>query len=471
MRKDEYEEQPELTDDPYERGFADKLYGEWETPTFPAYNADFGKKVTPKSAYTAEERLNPSKRRQERAEYVEPFGETEKLEALPENYGGWQMPYDAQWYDAETSGQTEPLQPVRERAQRSAEATDEPTPRRRPTQETERRSRSAQESERRARPAVSSREGNDEEMYEQPPKKKHTGRRVLLSLFGILLLLVALGIGGLHLLGKQPKGESDGVRKSGSTTILIAGTDASGDRTDTIMLMNINRSEKRISLMSIPRDTKVNSTYTPHKINSAYGVNGKGKEGMESLMDYVSDCVGFRPDGYVLVDLDIFVELVDLMGGVEFYVPCDMDYDSEAQGLSIHLSEGLQMLDGEQAMGVVRFRSGYAMADIQRVSVQRDFIMAALKQWASLKNVSKLPAAMKLLKEYSVTDLSTRNLIWLAESAALCGTSDMQMMTIPYYLDSYYVIVSAGDELFEMVNTYFNPYEKDVTWDDLNIAY
>lgn len=303
------------------------------------------------------------------------------------------------------------------------------------------------------------------------PKKKHKGLRALLTVLLTLLLLVALVVGGLHFLGKQPKGEGDGVRKSGSTTILIAGTDASGDRTDTIMLMNIDRSEKRISLMSIPRDTKVNSTYTPHKINSAYGVNGKGKEGMESLMDYVSDCVGFRPDGYVLVDLDIFIELVDLMGGVEFYVPCDMDYDSEAQGLSIHLSEGLQMLDGEQAMGVVRFRSGYAMADIQRVSVQRDFIMAALKQWASLKNVGKLPAAMKLLKEYSVTDLSTRNLIWLAESAALCGTSDMKMMTIPYYLDSYYVIVSAGDELFEMVNTYFNPYEKDVTWDDLNIAY
>lgn len=451
--------------DPYEKGFADKLYGEDEPSAFPAYNADFGKKATPKSAYTPQERLNPKERQQWSAQYADDdafFEDMERFVDGMEDYDAPQQPTRT-WQPAQNERMPSENAGTWTPRQSAAREHSEAVPR---AQTPGREERSA---ERRAAPMKNDR--YYEEETPQKPKKKRRGLRAVLSVLLVLVLLAALVLGVFHFAAKQPKGEGDGVRKNGCTTILIAGTDASGDRTDTIMLMNINRSEKRISLMSIPRDTKVNSTYTPHKINSAYGVNGKGREGMTSLMDYVSECVGFRPDGYVLVDLDIFMELVDLMGGVEFYVPCDMDYESEAQNLSIHLSEGLQTLNGEQAMGVVRFRSGYAMADIQRVSVQRDFIMAALKQWASVKNVGKLPAAMKLLKEYSVTDLDTRNLLWLAESAVICGTGNMKMMTIPYYLDSYYVIVDAGDELFEMVNTYFNPYEKEITWDDLNIAY
>ena len=296
--------------------------------------------------------------------------------------------------------------------------------------------------------------------YRRPKRKKHRVWRVLIVLAVIFLCLFALH----QLLVRQPKGESVD-RKKGSTTILLAGTDESGDRTDTIMLLNVNRQEKRISLLSIPRDTWVNSTYTPHKINIAYGVNGKGERGVDSLMDYVADCVGFRPDGYLLVDLDVFIDLVDLFGGVEFDVPCAMNYEDLSQDLTIHLQPGLQTLDGYEAMGVVRFRSGYAMADLERVSVQRDFMNAALKQWAKVGNIGKLPKAIDLVLEHATTDLSTGNLLWLAESVVLC--SNMEMMTVPYYLDSTYVYIDAGGDYLSSINTYFNPYETDVTRDDL----
>lgn len=296
--------------------------------------------------------------------------------------------------------------------------------------------------------------------YRRPKRKKRRVFRVLIVFALILLCLL-----GVHqLLVQQPKGES-ADRKRGCTTILLAGTDESGDRTDTVMLLNVNRQEKRISLLSIPRDTWVNSTYTPHKINIAYGVNGKGESGMDSLMDYVADTVGFRPDGYLLVDLDVFIDLVDLFGGVSFDVPCAMDYEDLSQDLTIHLQPGLQTLDGYEAMGVVRFRSGYAMADLERVNVQRDFMKAALKQWATLGNIGKLPKAIQLVLEHATTDLSTGNLLWLAESVALCG--NMEMMTVPYYLDSTYVYIDAGNEYLDTINTYFNPYETDVKRDDL----
>ena len=234
------------------------------------------------------------------------------------------------------------------------------------------------------------------------------------------------------------------------------------------MLLSVDRSAKRLTLLSIPRDTKVNSTYTPHKINIAYGVNGKDQEGMEALMDYVTELIGFRPDGYVLIDLDVFVDLVDKMGGVKFDVPCDMDYSDPAQDLTIDLKAGMQRLNGEQAMGLVRFRSGYAMADLQRVNVQRYFMLAAMHQWVSIWNLWRLPSAARLLSAHTVTDLSTRNLVWLAESVALCGTSNLQTLTIPYTFsgDGMYVLADPY-ETADVVNAYLNPYETDVSPDDI----
>lgn len=312
--------------------------------------------------------------------------------------------------------------------------------------------------------------------YEEPetPKKKKPGfGKGLAKFLLVVLLIIALLTGVLFLVAKQPvDANCDLARKRGNSTILLAGTDASGDRTDTIMLLNIDRKAGKLSLMSIPRDTKVNSTYTPHKINAAYGVNGSGEQGMDALMEYVSECIGFRPDGYMLIDLNVFVELVDLMGGVRFDVPCDMYYNDPTQDLYINLQAGEQKLNGEQAMGVVRFRSGYAMADLERVNVQRDFLSAALHQWVSVKNLWKLPKALSLLLDHTLTDLSTANLLWMAESVVLCGTGDMMMTTIPHGLngDGEYVLIDAQETL-DLVNESFCPYEQRITMDDLYIAY
>mgnify|MGYP004556597689 FL=1 len=308
---------------------------------------------------------------------------------------------------------------------------------------------------------------------EAPKKKKHGFGKGLAKFLLVVLLIIALLTGVLFLVAKQPvDANCDLARKRGNSTILLAGTDASGDRTDTIMLLNIDRKAGKLSLMSIPRDTKVNSTYTPHKINAAYGVNGSGEQGMDALMEYVSECIGFRPDGYMLIDLNVFVELVDLMGGVRFDVPCDMYYNDPTQDLYINLQAGEQKLNGEQAMGVVRFRSGYAMADLERVNVQRDFLSAALHQWVSVKNLWKLPKALSLLLDHTLTDLSTANLLWMAESVVLCGTGDMMMTTIPHGLngDGEYVLIDAQETL-DLVNESFCPYEQGITMDDLYIAY
>lgn len=401
-------------EDPYEKGFADKLYEDDDEedltvkkpepqPVIRAYNADYHR-VPPRDR--AEETQQPRRAREDA---------TQRYYAVQEpEYRAPQKP--------------------RRKAEPQPAAYEEP---------------------------------------ETPKKKKHGFGKGLAKFLLVVLLIIALLTGILFLVAKQPvDANCDLARKRGNSTILLAGTDASGDRTDTIMLLNIDRKAGKLSLMSIPRDTKVNSTYTPHKINAAYGVNGSGEQGMDALMEYVSECIGYRPDGYMLIDLNVFVELVDLMGGVRFDVPCDMYYNDPTQDLYINLQAGEQKLNGEQAMGVVRFRSGYAMADLERVNVQRDFLSAALHQWVSVKNLWKLPKALSLLLDHTLTDLSTANLLWMAESVVLCGTGDMMMTTIPHGLngDGEYVLIDAQETL-DLVNESFCPYEQGITMDDLYIAY
>lgn len=310
-----------------------------------------------------------------------------------------------------------------------------------------------------------------EPIYEPPekPRKKHLFLKILLWVLLSLLILLILTGAALHFFSHEPTYREEG-RKADCCAILLVGVDADSNNTDTVMLLQIDRPNRALSIMSIPRDTKVNSTYWPQKINGAYAANGCGKEGMEALMDYVADCVGFHPDGYILIDLDIFVDLVDLFGGVGFNVPIDMYYDDPAQDLHIALPAGQRELSGEEAMELVRFRSGYENADIGRIGVQRDFIKQAIDQWVTLRNLLKLPAALWKIVRHSSTDLSVFELYWLAESVYVCGTDQLYSAVMPFYFNDIYVCVDLNQYYIDLINAHFNPYERPVTWDDFAIA-
>ena len=303
----------------------------------------------------------------------------------------------------------------------------------------------------------------------EKPKRRH-GLRIVLA----LILLLALGLAAFHfLIARAPQSEAAlSARKKGCATILIAGTDEGGYRTDSMLLLNVNRTEKTIHLVSIPRDTLIFCEFSVPKINSAYGWAGGGEDGMQELLLRVSEIIGFEPDGYAVVDLGVFEQLVDLMGGITFDVPVDMHYSDPTQGLNIDLQAGTQRLNGEQAMQVARFRSGYATADLGRIEVQRSLVSAALRQWVSPKGALHLSKAVKLVLEHTNTNLTKPNLLWLAESFLLCGRSEIASSTLPGYAanfssGSYYVLDAGG--VADIVNRYLNPYEKEVQAAELYI--
>ena len=303
-------------------------------------------------------------------------------------------------------------------------------------------------------------------------RRKRGVLRILRNCVLILLALVLLAVGSFLLLAKMPQSDQPiSARKPGCASILLCGTDLDGTRTDAMMLLFIDREAKQLRLLSLPRDTMVNRDNPVPKLNGAYGANGSGEKGMGFLMDYVRDLVGYRPDGYMLVDLNCFMELVDQMGGVSFDVPMEMRYDDPSQNLHIALQEGSQLLNGQEAMWVMRFRSGYTMADLDRIDVQRSLLFDALRQWAKPSKLLRLPGALRLLKNNTLTDLSARNLCWIALSAVLCASGGVASDTLPgepEYINggSYYIEDRAAAA--KLINERYNPYEKEITADALH---
>lgn len=255
---------------------------------------------------------------------------------------------------------------------------------------------------------------------------------------------------------EQPKSLRDGIYN-----ILICGTDDDGTRTDTIIIAHLDTTDHTVALLSIPRDTPVaTGNGGIMKINSIYA--GGGADGMQRLSGRLRELLGFPVDGYVLVNLDAFKKTVDLVGGVEFDVPQDMDYEDASQDLYIHLKAGLQRLDGEKAMELVRFRKGYASQDIQRTQVQQQFLKALAKQCLSVSSLSKLKKFADIFAEDVTTNLTVGNMIWYGKELMACDFDSMQMYTAEgegaMINGGAYYPLYAG-RLLEIVNKSFNPYD------------
>ena len=254
--------------------------------------------------------------------------------------------------------------------------------------------------------------------------------------------------------------------------ILIVGTDDDGTRTDTIMIARLDVAEHTVALLSIPRDTLISGNYTVPKINSVYGAAGKGEKGVAALKTKLAQTLGFEVDGYAIVNLDAFIELVDLVGGVEFDVPMDMDYEDSSQDLYIHLKAGKQLLDGEQAMGLVRFRKGYATQDIQRTKTQQQFLQALAKKCLSVVNLAKIGDMAEIFLEHVTTDLNLGNIVFFGQELLKCDFDNM----FSYTLEGEAVMVNDAscyaiylNKTLDVVNEYFNPYDVEITSANVSI--
>ena len=260
-------------------------------------------------------------------------------------------------------------------------------------------------------------------------QKKHKVLRAILRFLLIILILLVLFVGGFvgysalkngwgwKGLVKTAVGSSEvPVEELEEYRVLILGVskDISVELTDTIMVASYNPKTQSAVLLSIPRDTFVGdsklSASSYDKINAIY--QSKGAEG---TLKEVNELTGLNIDKYIVIDNNALVELVDEIGGVEFNVPINMNYDSKAQDLHIHLKAGLQKLNGDQAEQLVRFRKNndytgysaeYGSDDYGRMRTQRDFIKALAEQTLQAKNITKIGNLVDIVKKNVKTNIT-----------------------------------------------------------------
>jgi len=213
------------------------------------------------------------------------------------------------------------------------------------------------------------------------------------------------------------KGEAYYVLVVGSDT-RITGEDG---RSDTIMLCRIDPNTKQVSILSIPRDTKVDLPgHGTQKINAAMAFDGPA-----GAVNAISAFVGVPIAHYVEIDFSGFKDIVDALGGVTVNVPANTTYDG------VTVPSGKQTLNGDQALVFVRCRKTYATGDFQRTANQRQLLKAVSKQILS-SSPTDMPGLINSLSGSVTTDMNAQEIVALASSLRGMNTdTDMYTGQVP----------------------------------------
>lgn len=317
-------------------------------------------------------------------------------------------------------------------------------------------------------------------------KKNKSGiiKKVLLVI--IIFLVICTGFIGYktHINGGGIQGllstivgnNKETLEKLEPIQILLLGvsTDLGGKITDTIMIATYDPQEQTASLLSIPRDTYTGEDYSKgspnEKLNAVYS------KGADKILSKVNSLTGLDLKYYMVVDNEALIKLVDVIGGVEFEVPIKMYYHDKTQGLNIELEKGVQVLDGEHAEQLLRFRKNddftgypaeYGGDDIGRMKTQRNFIMATAKQTLQAKNIFKIKNIIDIIYEYVDTNLSISDIkayvpyvvnfdVDNLKSAVLPGTSVGPTQTGSLYAPYWFIIINKNEAEKVIEELYFD---------------
>lgn len=226
----------------------------------------------------------------------------------------------------------------------------------------------------------------------------------------------------------------------GSCNILVMGVDigtagATNDddpkRTDTMILAHYNAKDKKVSLVSIPRDTLITIKGRNQKINAAHAIGG-----VTSAVNAVEELLDIKIDYYAKIDYEGFRQVIDAIGGVDMEINNTMNYDDPSQDLSIHFTKGTTVhLNGKKAEEFFRWRknndgSGLADADLGRIRNQQMFISKVMEKVKSPSIVIKIPSILSAIQSYVETNMDANGILKYGYIFATIGKDKMSMDTI-----------------------------------------
>lgn len=181
-------------------------------------------------------------------------------------------------------------------------------------------------------------------------------------------------------------------------------------RSDTLFVVMLDSDNNNVSLLSVPRDTRVKIPgYGWDKINHAFAFGGH-----KLTQQTTEELLGIRINNYVMIDFKGFKGLVDAIGGVDIEVEKPMSYYDEWDGFTIDLAPGMQHMDGDKAIQYVRYRD--EEGDIGRIRRQQKFLKAVYSKVTSVEIIPKLPALVEQANKMVDTDLSIGDMMDLAQA-------------------------------------------------------
>ena len=244
----------------------------------------------------------------------------------------------------------------------------------------------------------------------------------------------------------------------GETNILVVGLDnvEGSHRTDTIMVVHVSSKAKKVSVVSVPRDTIMNIPGVGFtKVNHAFAYGGVNLT-KETLEDFFGVKIPFT----VAINIDGLAKVIDTLGGLTIDVEKRMYYVDYAGGLYVDLYPGIQNLNGRQVLGYVRFRHD-AEGDIGRIVRQQKFIQALARKIVARKDVLSAPKVILSLLSNISTNMSVRQILGL--SLAMRQSFDIgniEMTSVPgesIMIDKIYYLKSNPAEVRRIAQHYLTP--------------
>ncbi|MGN7357745.1 LCP family protein [Paenibacillus sp. SAF-054] len=309
----------------------------------------------------------------------------------------------------------------------------------------------------------------------QPPKKKKkkSGFKSFMKFVLVIIILAVLAVAGYigYLYYKADKGVLDtGVNtpvpaeksaKVKPLTMLLLGTDYRPETgthlSDVIMVTAFNPDTKTVTVVSLPRDTKIElKGYRENKANAYYPIflseeKKSGIKAEDEMKTMLSKYMDIPIDYATVLNFQGFRDAVDALGGVDINVDMDMCYRDKADGTDINLKKGEQKLEGKDALDYVRYRKSNcrpktkASDDFDRNRRQNEVLHALIDKMQSFKGVTSLGGVLDAMDKNMETDFENDQLKNMIATYWKVKKENVKFMPVTGTWKSPYVYVDEAE--------------------------
>ena len=250
--------------------------------------------------------------------------------------------------------------------------------------------------------------------------------------------------------------------------------------TDVILYVQIDRDTRKVNVLQIPRDTWYGDTMVGDitgyqcKINEVYA-NGPDQDHLvNNLANEIYELYKLPIDNYVYIEMDAFKTMIDVMGGIEMYVPWDIVYKDKTTGEEVlAVPQGRHKVSGDAAELILRNRN-YAQSDYKRLETQQYFYAALVKTFLEDYTLADYYTTCKLIAHYINTSLDITDIWGLYDTMlkiepenifivrAPGGAAHINGHTWVYYIDR--------ENCARILNEHFRSPDKPVPAEELGLA-